>query len=411
MKPNKKGKAALAFIFITVLIDVIGLGIIIPVVPSLIIELTGQTISNAAEYGGLLMFIYAGTQFLFAPVIGALSDRYGRRPLLLSSLCAYGLNYLLLAWAPTIWWLFFARFLSGITGATTTTASAYVADISDPEEKAQNFGLLGAAFGLGFIIGPVIGGILGEYGSRLPFIAAAILSLVNVTYGYFILPESLAKQERRSFEWKRANPFGALKKIRDFSAATGLFLVFFLIYLSHHATQSTWTYYTMFKFSWDEAMVGISLGVVGICVAVVQGGLTRWWIPRIGPNKAVYLGIGAYVIGFLGFAWAPNGSIMLAMIMPYALGGFAGPSLQGILSNQVPANMQGELQGVLTSLISFSAIIGPPVMTQSFSYFSTNQMLYMPGAPFILGAFLSILALIIGVKTLGHVVEKSVEVI
>ena len=409
MKPNKKGKAALFFIFITVFIDVIGLGIIIPVVPSLIIDLTGQTISNAAEYGGLLMFIYAGTQFLFAPMIGALSDRFGRRPLLLCSLCAYGLNYLLLAWAPTMTWLFFARFLSGITGATTTTASAYVADISAPEEKAQNFGLLGAAFGLGFIIGPVIGGLLGEFGSRLPFIAAAALSLINFIYGYFILPESLTSQKRRSFELNRANPFGALKIISNFSAA-GLFLVFFLIYLSHHATQSTWTYYTMFKFGWDEAMVGISLGVVGICVAVVQGGLTRWCIPKMGLTNAVYLGIGAYIIGFLGFSWAPNGKIMLAMIMPYALGGFAGPSLQGIISNQVPANMQGELQGVLTSLISFSAIIGPPVMTQSFSYFSTSGALYIPGAPFILGAFLSIVALIIGVKTLGQVVQKNVKI-
>lgn len=409
MKPNKKGKAALFFIFITVFIDVIGLGIIIPVVPSLIIDLTGQTISNAAEYGGLLMFIYAGTQFLFAPMIGALSDRFGRRPLLLCSLCAYGLNYLLLAWAPTMTWLFFARFLSGITGATTTTASAYVADISAPEEKAQNFGLLGAAFGLGFIIGPVIGGLLGEFGSRLPFIAAAALSLINFIYGYFILPESLTSQKRRSFELNRANPFGALKIISNFSAA-GLFLVFFLIYLSHHATQSTWTYYTMFKFGWDEAMVGISLGVVGICVAVVQGGLTRWCIPKMGLTNAVYLGIGAYIIGFLGFSWAPNGKIMLAMIMPYALGGFAGPSLQGIISNQVPANMQGELQGVLTSLISFSAIIGPPVMTQSFSYFSTSGALYIPGAPFILGALLSIVALIIGVKTLGQVVQKNVKI-
>lgn len=409
MKPNKKGKAALFFIFITVFIDVIGLGIIIPVVPSLIIDLTGQTISNAAEYGGLLMFIYAGTQFLFAPMIGALSDRFGRRPLLLCSLCAYGLNYLLLAWAPTMTWLFFARFLSGITGATTTTASAYVADISAPEEKAQNFGLLGAAFGLGFIIGPVIGGLLGEFGSRIPFIAAAALSLINFIYGYFILPESLTSQKRRSFELNRANPFGALKIISNFSAA-GLFLVFFLIYLSHHATQSTWTYYTMFKFGWDEAMVGISLGVVGICVAVVQGGLTRWCIPKMGLTNAVYLGIGAYIIGFLGFSWAPNGKIMLAMIMPYALGGFAGPSLQGIISNQVPANMQGELQGVLTSLISFSAIIGPPVMTQSFSYFSTSGALYIPGAPFILGALLSIVALIIGVKTLGQVVQKNVKI-
>lgn len=402
MKP-KNERASLVFIFITVLIDVIGLGIIIPVIPSLIMELTGETISNAAEFGGLLMFIYAGTQFIFAPIIGALSDRFGRRPLLLSSLLAYGLNYLLLAWAPTLSWLFMARFLSGITGATMTTASAYIADISTPEKKAQNFGLLGAAFGLGFIIGPVLGGLLGEYGARVPFIAAAILSIINVCYGYFILPESLPEDQRRLFEWKRANPLGAIKQIKKLSAASGLFMVFFILYLSHHATQSTWTYFTMFKFNWDEAMVGLSLGVVGICVAVVQGGLTRIVIPKIGTHMAVYFGIIAYVIGFIGFAFATNGVWMLVMVLPYSLGGFAGPSLQSIVSNQVPSNMQGELQGVLTSIISFAAIIGPPLMTQSFSYFSTSDVFYLPGAPFLIGAVLSIIALILA----SHVLPKS----
>jgi DHA1 family tetracycline resistance protein-like MFS transporter len=402
MKP-KNERASLVFIFITVLIDVIGLGIIIPVIPSLIMELTGETISNAAEFGGLLMFIYAGTQFIFAPIIGALSDRFGRRPLLLSSLLAYGLNYLLLAWAPTLGWLFMARFLSCITGATMTTASAYIADISTPEKKAQNFGLLGAAFGLGFIIGPVLGGLLGEYGARVPFIAAAILSIINVCYGYFILPESLPEDQRRLFEWKRANPLGAIKQIKKLSAASGLFMVFFILYLSHHATQSTWTYFTMFKFNWDEAMVGLSLGVVGICVAVVQGGLTRIVIPKIGTHMAVYFGIIAYVIGFIGFAFATNGLWMLVMVLPYSLGGFAGPSLQSIVSNQVPSNMQGELQGVLTSIISFAAIIGPPLMTQSFSYFSTSDVIYLPGAPFLIGAILSMLALILA----SHVLPRS----
>ena len=399
MKLNNQN-ASLIFIFITVLIDVIGLGIIIPVVPSLIMELTGEDVSNAAEFGGFLMFIYAGTQFLFAPIIGALSDRFGRRPLLLSSLLAYGLNYLMLAWAPTISWLFLARFLSGITGATMTTASAYIADISTPEKKAQNFGLLGAAFGLGFIIGPVIGGLLGEFGARIPFVAAAILSLLNVLYGFFVLPESLNMDQRRKFEWSRANPLGAIYQLKKLPAAGGLVLVFFLLYLSHHATQSTWTYYTMFKFHWDEAMVGISLGVVGVCVAIVQGGLTRIVIPKIGPQMAVYFGILAYVLGFIGFAWAPNGVWMLMIVVPYSLGGFAGPSLQSIVSNQVPANMQGELQGILTSIISFAAIIGPPMMTQSFSYFSTHSQYYIPGAPFVIGAILSVGALGLAVYSL-----------
>ena len=337
-------KAALIFIFITVLVDVIGLGIIIPVVPSLIMHLTGEGISDAALYGGALMFVYAATQFVFAPVIGSLSDRFGRRPVILISLFGFGINYILLGLAPSIFWLFTARLVSGITGASFTTASAYIADISTPEKKAQNFGLIGAAFGMGFIIGPVIGGLLGEYGPRIPFFAAAAITLLNFLYGLFVLPESLSSENRRDFDIKRANPLGSLKQIRKFPAIAGLVGVFFLVYLAQHATQSTWTYYTMEKFSWDEKMVGISLGVVGFFVAIVQGGLTRIVIPKIGEVKSVYLGLTFSALGFMGFAFAPTGLIMLSMILPYCLGGFAGPALQGIISNQVPDNQQGELQ-------------------------------------------------------------------
>jgi len=395
-------KAALAFIFITVLIDVIGLGIIIPIIPALIVELTGEGLSKAAIYGGWLMFVYASTQFLCAPIIGSLSDRFGRRPVLLLSLFGFGIDYILIGFAPTISWLFIARFISGITGASITTASAYIADISSPEKRSQNFGLIGAAFGLGFIIGPVIGGLLGQYGTRIPFFAAAGLTLVNVLYGYFILPESLPKENRRKFELKRANPLGSLKQIRSFPGISGLVIVFGLVYVASHATQSTWTYYTMEKFAWDEKMVGISLGVVGLCVAIVQGGLTRIVIPKIGEVKSVYLGLSLSIVGFIGFAFSPTGVIMMAMIVPYCLGGFAGPSLQGIVSNKVPQNQQGELQGGLTSLVSFTSIFGPPMMTGLFGYFTSDIAPFkFPGAPFLMGAVLVVAALFYAVRILS----------
>lgn len=400
--PKEPRKAALAFIFITVLIDVIGLGIIIPIMPALIVELTGEGLSKAAIYGGWLMFAYAFTQFIFAPFIGALSDKFGRRPVLLISLLGYGINYILLGFSSTILWLFIARVISGMTGASITTASAYIADISTPEKRSQNFGLIGAAFGLGFIIGPVIGGLLGQYGTRIPFFAAAGLTLVNVLYGFFILPESLPKENRRSFDIKRANPMGSLKQLRSFPGISGLIVVFGLIYLASHATQSTWTYYTMEKFAWDEKMVGISLGVVGLCVAIVQGGLTRIVIPKIGEVKSVYFGLSISCLGFLGFAFSPTGAIMLAMIIPYCLGGFAGPSLQGIVSNKVPQNQQGELQGALTSLISFTSIFGPPMMTGLFGYFTSEIAPFQfAGAPFLMGALLILAALFFAIRILS----------
>ncbi len=396
-------KAALTFIFITVLIDVIGLGIIIPVIPSLIVELTGDGLSKAAIYGGWLMFVYAFTQFIFAPVIGGLSDRFGRRPVLLFSLLGFGIDYILIGFAPNIFWLFVARLISGITGASHTTASAYIADVSEPEKRAQNFGLIGAAFGLGFIIGPVVGGLLGQYGARVPFFAAAGLTLVNVLYGYFILPESLPPEKRRKFDIKRANPLGALKHLKQFPGIGGLILIFGLIYLSGHATQSTWTYFTMLQFDWNEAMVGISLGVVGVSVFVVQGGLTRIVIPKIGEVKSVYFGLIMYFLGFLGFAFAPSGLILMLMIVPFCLGGLATPSIQGIISNKVPDDQQGELQGALTSLISFTAIFGPPMMTGLFGYFTSDSAPFeLPGAAFVTGSVLILISFIMAVVFLKN---------
>lgn len=398
---QKKRKAALIFIFITVLVDVIGLGIIIPVMPALIMELTGGGISEASLYAGWITFVYAAAQFVFAPVIGGLSDRFGRRPVLLFSLFGFGLNYILIGFAPTIIWLFIGRLLSGITGASYTTATAYVADISSPEKKAQNFGLIGAAFGLGFIIGPSLGGVLGEFGSRIPFFTAAAITLLNVLYGFFVLPESLSEENRRVFNWRRANSFGSIRQLWDYPNVIGLAVVFFLMQIASHATQSTWAYFTMEKFSWTEITVGLSLGLVGIISAIVQGGLSRRIIPKFGENKTVYFGLKMYIIGSLGIAFAPQSWMMFVVVGVYCLGSLASPTLQGIISNKVPQNAQGELQGGITSIISFSAIISPPLMTNLFGFFTSDVApFYFPGAPFLLAAVLLISALFLVMKRL-----------
>jgi DHA1 family tetracycline resistance protein-like MFS transporter len=402
-------KAALGFIFVTLLIDVIGLGIIIPVMPSLITELINGDLSTASMYGGWLIFAYAVMQFFFAPILGGLSDRFGRRSVLLISLFGFGVDYLFLAFAPTIGWLFVGRVIAGIMGASITTATAYIADVSPPEKRAQNFGMVGAAFGLGFIIGPVIGGVIGlHFGARAPFIAAACLTLVNWLYGYFILPESLPKENRRPFEWKRANPLGSLLQFRKYPVVLGLVTSIVLIYLSAHATQSTWSYYTMEKFGWNEAWVGYSLGAIGLMIALVQGVLIRIIIPRIGQERGVYIGLGLYCVGFTLFAFATQGWMMFAFLIPYALGGIAGPSLQGIMAGQVNSNEQGELQGALTSLISVTSIVGPPVMTNLFAYFTSSaSSIYFPGAPFLMGSVLSLISSLLARRSLKRTLAAN----
>jgi len=403
----RKGRtAALGFIFVTLLIDVIGFGIIIPVMPKLITQLIHGNLSQASEYGGWLMFSYAIMQFLFAPVLGNLSDRYGRRTVLLFSLFGFGIDYLFLAFAPTIGWLFVGRVVAGITGASFTTAAAYIADISTPEKKAQNFGIVGAAFGLGFIIGPVIGGLLGGFGPRVPFIVAAGLTLLNWLYGCFILPESLAKENRRPFQWARANPVGSLLQLKKYPAITGLIGSLILIYIAAHAVQSTWSYYSMKKFNWHENEVGISLGVIGAMIAIVQGLLIRKTMPALGQEKSVYIGLLLYGIGMVLFGLATQGWMMYVFTIVYCTGGIAGPALQGIISNHVPANEQGELQGALTSLISVTSIIGPPVMTGLFAYFtSAAAPVHFPGAPFIAGAVLMLVSAALAYRNLRY--EKA----
>jgi DHA1 family tetracycline resistance protein-like MFS transporter len=398
-----KGQAALGFIFATLLIDVMGLGIIIPVIPQLIEHLIKGDVSDASWYGGWLTAAYAGTQFLFAPLIGNLSDRFGRRPVLLCSLLGFSVDYAFSAFAPTIGLLFVGRIVAGITGASFTTANAYIADISTPEKRAANFGLVGVAFGLGFIIGPVLGGILGKYDVHYPFIAAAVLALLNATYGYFILPESLSLEHRRPLELKRCSPWGTLIQLKKYKSDIGLAASLFLVYISVQAVQSVWTYYVIKKFNWNDAWVGYSLGTVGLLVAIVQGGLIRIILPKLGQKRSIWVGLLLYSSGLLLFAFATKGWMMFAFLVPYCLGGIAGPALQGYMSNNVPANEQGELQGGLTSLMSLSSIFGPLIMTEAFYFFTKpNSFIQFPGAPFVIGSVLMLLSALLAVRSFNR---------
>jgi len=403
-----KRQAALGFIFATLLIDVMGLAIIIPVVPQLIENLIHGDISRASYYGGWLTASYATMQFLCSPFIGNLSDKFGRRPVLLCSLLGFSIDYFFSAFAPTIAWLFVGRIIAGITGASFTTAAAYISDVSTPEKKAANFGMIGVAFGLGFIIGPAIGGFLGKYNIHYPFMAAGALALLNAIYGYFILPESLDKEHRREFDIKRANPIGTLKQLAKYKSVLGLAVSLFLIYLAAQAVQSVWTFYTIKKFSWDPTMVGASLACVGLFTALVQGGLIRFTLPKLGYERSIWMGLMLYSVGLILFAFATKGWMMFVFLLPYCLGGIAGPALQGYMSNNVPKNAQGELQGGLTSLMSFSSIVGPLAMTQIFYFFTkSNAPIQFPGAPYVLGSILMLASALLAIRSFRKQVKAN----
>ncbi|TDQ08634.1 TCR/Tet family MFS transporter [Pedobacter metabolipauper] len=394
-------KAALSFIFITLLLDVVGIGLIIPIFPQLIEQLIGGNISQASKWSGWLTFAYAVMQFVCAPIMGNLSDRYGRRPILLLSLFGFGIDYLFLAVAPTIWWLFIGRIIAGVFGASFTTATAYIADISTNENRAQNFGMIGAAFGLGFVIGPALGGLLGELGPRIPFVAAAGLTLINVLYGYFVLPESLDKEHRRKFEWKRANPLGSLLQLKKYKGLGGLVFSLVFVYIASHAVQSTWTFINIERFNWSPFTIGISLTTVGLLIAGVQGGLIRFINPRLGDEKSIYMGLGMYAFGLLLFSFASESWMMFAFLVPYCMGGIAGPALQSIMSGNVPQNEQGELQGALTSLMSATSIIGPLLMTYLFAWFTRpGAAIKFSGAPFFAGAILMLISALLAYRTM-----------
>ena len=392
MSLPKSGKGALAFIFVTVLVDSIGFGIILPVLPRLIMQLTGVGIDRAAGYGGWLAFCYAAMQFFCAPVLGNLSDAFGRRPVLLFALGALGCDYFIMGLAPTIAWLFVGRLIAGIAGASFTPAYAYVADITEPARRAQSFGLMGAGFGVGFILGPAIGGLLGNLGPRAPFFAAGAIALANTTFGYFALPESLPPSARRPFHWARANPLGTLIQVTRYPVVGWLLGAVFLWQLGHQVLPSVWAFYTISKFGWTSAQVGYSLAWVGLVMAIAQGLLTRVLIPFLGgERRAALAGMAAALLAYLGYALATQGWMIYVVSLTTFVFALTYPSMNAIASRQAPANAQGELQGAIACLYSLSAILGPILMTQIFGYFSAPAArVHFPGAPFVAAALLTL---------------------
>ncbi|UAY50975.1 TCR/Tet family MFS transporter [Ferruginibacter albus] len=401
---STKKNAAVGFIFITLLIDVIGFSIIIPVMPTLISSLKHVNASAASRYGSYLLSAYAVVQFFCAPILGSLSDKYGRRPVLLFSLFGFGIDYLFMAFSPSYGWLFVGRIIAGITGASFSTAGAYIADISTAETRTKNFGMIGAAFGLGFFVGPAIGGLIGKLGDRAPFYVSAALALLNWVYGYFVLPESLKKENRREFSWKRANPVGALQHLIKYPALKGLMVAIAFLNLASWAVQGNWSYYGVYRFHWDKPTIGISISIVGLLIGLVQAGLTRVVNPKLGNEKSIYTGLFFYAIGMFLFGIAPVTWLMFAFLVPYCLGGIAQPALQSIMATHVPPNAQGELQGALTSIMSAMSIIGPLIMNNLFFYFTNENRFHiiLPGAPFFLGTIFFVCSAFIAYNTLKH---------
>jgi MFS transporter, DHA1 family, tetracycline resistance protein len=377
---------ALTFIFITVLIDAIGFGIVIPVFPQLIVDLTGRPLSSAALVSGWIAFMYASIQFLMGPVIGGLSDRFGRRPVLLASMAAFSLDYVVMAYAPTLWWLVAARAIAGITGATFPTAYAYIADVTPPEKRGANFGVIGMAFGFGFIIGPALGGFVARFGTEVPFLVSAGLAMANFLYGMIVLPESLPPAQRRPFEWRRANPVGALMRLKSaHPVVLMLGATVFVWTLSYQSLYSIWSFHGQQRYGWTPEEVGWSLAAVGVSGAFVQGFLGRRLIPRFGQRRIIQFGLLSAVAGYSTYAMADAGWMAYLGIAISACQGLVFPCLQGLMSAEMAASEQGELQGAVASIQSLSAIVGPPLMTTSFSWFSGNGApVYFPGAPFVL---------------------------
>jgi DHA1 family tetracycline resistance protein-like MFS transporter len=378
------------FILVTVFIDILGIGIIIPILPELIKEFVGGSTASAGRYFGIIAATYAGTQFVFAPILGSLSDRFGRRPIILVSLFGLSIDYLIQGFAPTIGWLFVGRFIAGVMGASFTAANAYIADVSGPENRARNFGLIGVAFGLGFIFGPALGGILGGINLRLPFFVSAGLAMVNWLYGFFVLPESLPPEKRGKFSWAKANPLGSVKVLRAYPLVAGLAVAFIFTGLAQRGLETSWVLYTGHRFGWDERANGLSLALVGLMAALVQGGLVQPTIRRFGERRSILFGLGLATFTFLGYGLASQGWMMLVIIVFGSLGGVAGPAIQGLVAGTVAPHDQGKVQGALTSLMSLTSIVAPLVFVSGlFSYFtSSNAPLELPGAPFLLGSAL-----------------------
>jgi DHA1 family tetracycline resistance protein-like MFS transporter len=395
--------AAVAFIFVTILLDMLALGLIMPILPKLVESFVDNDTARAARIFGLFGTAWALMQFLFSPILGSLSDRYGRRPVVLLSNFGLGLDYVLMALAPSLIWLFVGRVISGITSASVSTAFAYIADMTPPEKRAAVFGKIGAAFGAGFILGPAIGGLLGNIDPRLPFWAAAALSFVNTLYGLLILPESLPRDRRSPFRWKSANPAGALHLLRSDRVLAGLSVVNFVAQLAHVVLPSTFVLYATYRYGWDATTVGLTLAMVGICAMAVQGFAIGPIVRRFGERRALVLGLGCGAAGFVILGTAPTGPLSWLGIPVMALWGVSGAALQALTTQLVGLEQQGQLQGATTSVQSLSQLLGPFLFTLTFAYFiGRDAPVTLPGAPFLLAAALLLLALVIAVKTLAQ---------
>ncbi len=396
-----KRTPGLAFIFVTLLIDVLGVGLIIPILPKFVATLSGRGLSVGARDYGLLLGLYGLMQFGFAPVLGALSDRFGRRPVLLVALGMTGVEYVIQAMAPTLTWLYIGRVLAGITGASFTTASAYIADVSPPDKRAQNFGLIGAAFGVGFIAGPALGGLLGSLGPRVPFWAAAGLSFVNLLYGALILPESLKPENRRAFAWREANPVGILTVLGRYPVVKGMAWSLVASNLAAQALQSTWVLLMTSRFGWGPRQNGLSLAVVGVVALIFQVGLARVLLPKLGERRTVLIGLTVGAAEYLAYALADKPWMIYVIMFAGGLSYLSGQATQGLLSRQVGDDAQGALQGALTSLASLTGIAGPVVTTMLFSYFTrAGAPIQIPGVSFFLASFLDVVAVVIAARVL-----------
>ena len=393
MPSTIKAPTGLGFIFVTLLLDVMGVGLIIPILPQLVESLTADP-TAAARYYGALFTIFTLMQFLFAPGLGALSDQVGRKPILLLSLVGSAVSYLGMALAPSLVWLFVARALAGIAGASVTVASAYIADVSTPENRAQNFGLLGAAFGLGFIFGPALGGLLGNFDMRLPFFAAAVVSILNAVYGVFVVPESHRLENRRRFTLSKANPLSWIGLLKRYPVVMGLATTLLLTSLAQNSLHSVWVLFTAYRFHWNPGQNGMALAFVGVASAVVQGGLIRLIVPKLGERRAVLAGLAISAVSFVLYGLATQGWMMYAVIALGALGGIAGPAVQGLIASQVNPDEQGAVQGALASLMSATGIVAPLVASGLFAHFTApTTAVTLPGISFFVGAALLVLGL------------------
>ncbi len=397
MSARAPGKHAITFIFITVMIDMIGFGLIIPVMPSLLEELTGLAPNEAVVLGGLLTAVYALTQFIFAPIVGGLSDRFGRKPVLLCALAGFAIDYAIMGFASVFWLLFLGRLMAGVFGASYATANAFIADITPPEKRAGRFGLIGAAFGLGFIIGPAIGGFLSElYGPRAPFFAAAVLAGANFIYGLIVLPETLAPENRRPFNLLRANPFGSLWQMRNYPAVLIMLGAVFLMMLGHSVYPAIWSYFAAYRFNWSDGDIGLSLMFVGLTTAFVQGALTGRLVPALGEWRAIIISLALGTLGYIGYGFATAGWMVYMIVLIGSIGNIGGPAINGVMSRIIPPNAQGELQGAMTGLTSLANFIGPLILPSVFRYSTQDGMpAVLSGAPFFLAAGITIIALTI----------------